>query len=101
LRSRLKELARRKVLGSGLGHLVMKVLVGFLMIMAISAVIALPLALLIAQNWLDAFAFRISLSPWLFATALLMILGLMLLSVSYHAIGAIRVNVLAHLRREE
>jgi len=101
LKRRMHELAIRKVLGSGLKQLSIQVFSGFLQIMALSAVLAIPLALLVSQSWLESFVFRIALSPWLFVIAILMMLALMLLSVSYHALQAVRVNVLQHLKQAD
>lgn len=98
LRRRFKELAIRKVLGSGLWPLLVQVLKSFLQVLAVSASIAIPIGVILSQNWLDTFAFRIELSPWLILSALLLMFTLMMVSIAYHAISAIRVNVLEHLR---
>ena len=101
LQRRLKELAIRKVLGSGMNNLLLQVLKGFLQVMAVSAIIAVPFGIMLSQYWLDTFAFRIELSPWLILSALLLMFMLMMVSIAYHAISAVKVNVLKHLSQGE
>ena len=97
---RKKEIGIRKVLGATVGQLFVSLLRGFTLLIVISCLIAVPLAYLTADNWLEAFAYRIGLSPIFFIGASLMMLTLSWLTVSYRSLSAARSNPASVLRSE-
>ena len=66
---RTKEIGVRKVLGSSTFELVRLLSSNFLMLVLIAFVIACPIAVMLMNEWLSQFAYRISWSVWVFISA--------------------------------
>jgi putative ABC transport system permease protein len=66
---RTKEIGVRKVLGSSAFQLVRLLSGSYLLLVLIAFVIACPIALLLMNEWLSQFAYRIPLSIWIFISA--------------------------------
>jgi putative ABC transport system permease protein len=75
---RSKEIAMRRVLGATTTNILKLVNINFIRLTIIANIIAFPLARLLSQKWLDNFAYRInvSMSPFLVAFALSLILSI-------------------------
>ena len=97
---RNKEIAIRKVLGASVGGLAGLLSKDFLKLVGIALVIAIPIAAWAMQKWLQGFAYRITLSWWMFALAGLLAIGIALLTVSFQAIRAAIANPVKSLRSE-
>lgn len=97
---RTKEIGIRKVLGASLGQLSLTLSKEFSVLILIAFVIAIPIGWYLSTEWLQNFAYRIAVSPALFMLAGLMILGIFLLTMSYHIIKAGRANPIDALRHE-
>jgi ABC-type antimicrobial peptide transport system permease subunit len=65
-----------------------------------SVIIALPIGYFLSKEWLDKFAYRISLEWWYFIVAGLVALFITWLTVGSQAIRAARVNPTKSLRSE-
>jgi ABC-type antimicrobial peptide transport system permease subunit len=79
---RTKEIGIRKVLGSTVTEIAQLLSGDFTRMVIIAIVIALPVSYLIADRWLESFAYRIELKWWYFATA-----GLMTLLIAWFTVG--------------
>ena len=66
---RTKEIGVRKVLGSSTFGLVRLLSANYLVLVLISFIIACPIAMVIMEEWLSQFAYRIPLSLWIFISA--------------------------------
>jgi putative ABC transport system permease protein len=97
---RLKEIGIRKVLGSGVFGIVRLLSGEFTKMIFIAICIALPLSYLIAKNWLDDFAYRISLEWWYFFGAGLITITIALFTVSFQSVKAAMINPAKSLRSE-
>ena len=97
---RTKEVGIRKVLGASIGNITVLLTIDFIKLVAIAMVIAAPLAWLLMNKWLQDFAYRISISWWIFAVAGFIALLIALLTVSYQAIKAAVANPVKSLRTE-
>jgi putative ABC transport system permease protein len=97
---RIKEIGIRKVLGAGVTNLVLLLSGDFLKLVGIAFVIATPVAWWAMNQWLEDFAYRISIGWWVFATAGLAALLIALITVSYQAVKAALTNPVKSLRTE-
>lgn len=79
---RTKEIAIRKALGARTGQIVQLLLWQLSRPVLWANLIAWPLAWLLLQRWLNGFAYRVPLEPWLFPAAGLLALTLALASVA-------------------
>ncbi len=98
--SRTKEIGVRKILGADVMNITGLLSKEFLILVMIANALAIPLAWYFAQGWLDTYAFRSTLSPWLFVITLLSALGLTLLTVGYQTIRAALSDPVKSLRYE-
>jgi putative ABC transport system permease protein len=97
---RAKEIAVRKVLGASVRHLLLLLSAGQLQLIGVAAVIALPLAALGAQRWLDTYAYHVSPGLWMFVLPLLVLLLLTLAVTGYRIVRSALANPVAGLRSE-
>jgi putative ABC transport system permease protein len=97
---RAKEIAVRKVLGASIRHLLVLLSAGQLQLIGLAAVIALPLAALGAQRWLDTYAYHVSPGLWMFVLPLLVLLLLTLAVTGYRIMRSALANPVAGLRSE-
>jgi len=63
---RSREIGIRKVLGAGVGSIIGLLGREFIGLVALASVVAIPLTYWLISQWLERYAFRIDLSPWLF-----------------------------------
>ncbi|HVW98586.1 MAG TPA: FtsX-like permease family protein [Mucilaginibacter sp.] len=97
---RSKEIGIRKVLGASVTGIVRLLSKDFLLLVIISFAIATPIALYGMNKWLQAFAYRITLSWWMFALAGMLALIIALLTVSFQAVKAALMNPVKSLKTE-
>jgi putative ABC transport system permease protein len=72
----------------------------FIKLVLISSAIAFPAAWWFMHKWLEAFAYRVSISWWVFCIAGVLVLLIALLTVSFQAIKAAIANPVKSLRTE-
>ena len=97
---RTKEIGIRKVLGAsaqGLAGLLSK---DFIQLVAISCLIAFPVAWWMMHNWLQDYEYRVEISWWIFIAADLLAIFIALITVSFQAIRAAFMNPVKSLRTE-
>ena len=97
---RHKEIGVRKVLGASVSNVVLLLSKDFLLLVAIAAVLAFPLAWWGMHKWLQDFEYRIHINVWVFVIAGIAALLIALLTVSYQAIKAALANPVKSLRTE-
>lgn len=98
--SRTKEIGIRKVLGATVGELVALLAKEFVRLIAISFVIAVPIAWYAMHEWLQSFAYQTEIRWWIFAAAGLVALLVALVTVSFQAVKAALTNPSKSLRSE-
>jgi putative ABC transport system permease protein len=97
---RTKEIGVRKVLGASVGSIVTLLSKDFLKLVAISILIASPIAWYAMNQWLNDFAYKIDIEWWMFAMAGLVAVGIALLTVSFQSVKAALTNPVKSLRSE-
>jgi len=97
---RVKEIGIRKVLGADISSIVTLLSKDFLKLVAISAVIAFPVAWWFMNQWLQDFAYRITIPWWIFLVAGIMAALIALATISFQAIRAAVANPVKSLRTE-
>ncbi len=97
---RIKEIGIRKVLGAPVSAIVTILSKDFLKLVIIALLIAMPLAWITANKWLQNYPYRITLSWWLFTIAGLLVIFIALATISFQAIKAAIVNPVKSLKME-
>jgi putative ABC transport system permease protein len=97
---RSKEIGVRKVLGASVRQLIFLLSREFLYLVLISLVIAIPLTWWVMHNWLQDFAYRISIEWWVFALAGMLAILIALATVGFQALKAALTNPVKSLRTE-
>lgn len=97
---RQKEIGIRKVLGASVSGIVGLLSKDFLKLVIIAMAIATPLAWWGMSKWLQAFAYKVPISWWMFALAGLIAVFIALFTVSSQAIRAALSNPVKSLKTE-
>jgi putative ABC transport system permease protein len=97
---RIKEIGIRKVLGASVSGIVAMLSKDFAKLIFIASLIAFPIAWWAMHKWLQSFAYRITISWWIFIVAGFTALVIALVTVSFQAIRAAIANPVKSLRTE-
>jgi len=100
IEKRFREIGVRKVMGATIQQLLMLISTEFLKLVAIAFLIAVPLTWYLMNNWLQKYAYHITISIWLFAAVGVLILFLTLIVVSLNTMRAATANPVKSLRSE-
>ncbi|MFA8343566.1 MAG: ABC transporter permease [Rhodothermaceae bacterium] len=100
IKKRTKEIAIRKVNGAEISKILTFLNKSFVKWVAISFLIASPIAYYVMDKWLENFAYKTTLSWWVFALSGLMALGVALLTVSWQSWRAATRNPVEALKYE-
>jgi putative ABC transport system permease protein len=100
VKQRTKEIGIRKVLGASAPRILILLLKGFMKWILIANCFAWPVAYFAMYKWLQNFAYRTSLSIWIFILSGLAALAIALLTISYQTIKAATANPVDALKYE-
>jgi putative ABC transport system permease protein len=100
LKQKTKEIGVRKVLGATALNLISGISKKYVMSISIASFIAIPLAYIMMDRWLDSFYYRIELNPIVFIVSVLTALIIALVIINVHTIIAIRKNPTESLKYE-
>jgi putative ABC transport system permease protein len=95
-----KEISIRKVLGATASNIVMLITRDYTPLILIAIVIGLPTAYWMMEQWLAAFAYKISIGLWPLVWASLICIVIAFGTASYQAIKAALINPVDNLRSE-
>lgn len=97
---RVKEIGIRKVLGANVGAIVLMLSKDFLQLVLIASVIAVPVAWYVMHQWLEDFAYRITINWWVFVVAALAAMVIAMATISIQVIKSAVANPVKSLRTE-
>ncbi len=97
---RTKEIGIRKVLGASVTDVSSMLAKDFMKLVLIASLLAFPLAWWAMNGWLQGFAYRITISWWIFLVAGAVAILIALLTLSYQAIKAATANPVDSLRAD-
>jgi ABC-type antimicrobial peptide transport system permease subunit len=95
-----REVGIRKVLGASVGHIVYMLSKEYVLLVIISFALAAPVGWWIMQNWLQEFAYKVSLGPAVFLVALVISVIIAFVAVGYKSLKAATGNPVNSLRSE-
>ena len=99
-KQRTREIGIRRVMGAPLLDIVHRMNREFVVLLGLALLVAFPLAFYAIGRWLETFAYHTDISPVLYATALLLILFVTVLTVSVQAYRAAVADPVKALRYE-
>lgn len=97
---RVKEIGIRKVLGASVLNIMGLLSKNFVILVLIASAIAFPVAWWAMNNWLADFPYRVEISWWIFAVAVVIAILIALITVSFQSIKAATTNPVKSLRTE-
>jgi putative ABC transport system permease protein len=97
---RTKEIGIRKILGARLSTILWLLTGQFVKWVVVANLIAWPVGYLVMNRWLQGFAFRTSLTAWLFLASALAAVAIAILTVSAQVLRAAQANPADSLRYE-
>ena len=100
IENRTKEIGIRKVLGASVTSIVSMISKEFLMLIIVAAVIAIPVAYVVMGNWLQEFAYHISLGVEIFLGSGMIALIIGFITISFRTVKAAVANPVKSLKTE-
>ncbi len=97
---RTKEIGVRKVLGASIASITTLLSKDFIKLVAISCIVAFPVAWWAMHNWLQNYQYRIEISWWIFLAAGMSAILIALITISFQSIKAAIANPVKSLRTE-
>ncbi len=97
---RVKEIGIRRVLGSSRSAIVVLLSKEFVRLVIVAIVISVPLCWWIMHNWLQGFAYRISIGPLVFLESGLIALAIAVATMTWQSLRAATANPVRSLRNE-
>lgn len=95
-----KEIGIRKVLGASINSVVQLLTKNFIKLVLIAFVIALPIAYLMINRWLQDFTYHVDIEWWVFALAGSIALFITLLTVGIQSLKSATISPIKSLRTE-
>lgn len=100
LRTRIKEIAVRKILGASVGDLIRLMSIEYLVVLIIGGVVAIPVSVYGVREWLSGFAYRVEVSPSSYLITMALIVLLLFLTIGVQTFRTSKVNPSETLRNE-
>jgi len=97
---RTKEIGIRKVLGSNVTNILTLFSVDFFKLILIAGVLATPIAWYLMEQWLQGYAYRTQIHWWIFALAIISIMVITLITISYQTLKVALASPVKSLRTE-
>lgn len=100
IKKRTKEIGIRKINGAKVSEILTMLNKDFIKWVGIAFIVSCPIAYYSMNKWLENFAYRTSISMWIFTFALVFAMGIALLTVSWQSWRAATQNPVESLRYE-
>jgi len=100
MQRRVKEIGIRKVNGAKTEEIIYMLVLDFVKWVALAFVIAIPFAYFSMEKWLQNFAYKISLSWWIFAVVGIIAIAVAIITVIWQSWRAATCNPVETLRYE-
>jgi putative ABC transport system permease protein len=97
-RSRTREIGIKKVFGGSENSIVFSFLSENIILVSIAAALSVPVTIYFTMQWLNRFAFKMSIGWWVFVIAYLSATIVVLITVLYHSYKVSRINPVNALR---
>jgi len=97
---RSKEVSIRKVLGANSTEVFFLLSKEFLQMVMTAFLLATPVAYILANQWLNSFAYKVTVGPVPFVSGGLLVLGTVLVAISYETMKSINLNPAEKLRND-
>jgi putative ABC transport system permease protein len=97
---RTKEIGVRKVLGSSVRSILLLLSKDLLKPVLIATLIAMPVGYYFMHKWLQAFAYRVPMSWWIFVLAAFIAIAIAFITISFRSVKAALANPVKSLRSE-
>ena len=92
VRQRYREIALRKVHGATSANIMNLLLKKYISLLTLSFIIAVPISFLVINKLMENFAYKTSLSWWIFIIAVVFVSGISLLTLTWQVRRAMRIN---------
>jgi len=97
---RTKEIGIRKTLGASVPNIVVLLSREFALMVLIANIIAWPTAYLALNKWLQNFAYKTEINPWIFVMSAFLALVIAILTISFQSVKAALANPVDSLKYE-
>jgi putative ABC transport system permease protein len=97
---RAKEISIRKVFGASVSNVVVLLSRDLFTLTLIGGLITIPMMLYTVRQWLKGYAYQMPLNEWMFIVPLFMVVTLVLLTISFHTIGAAKRKPVENIKYE-
>ncbi|RYC52288.1 ABC transporter permease [Flagellimonas olearia] len=97
---RTKEIGIRKVLGSNVANILTLFSMDFFKLILIAGVLATPIAWYLMEQWLRGYTYRTQIHWWIFALAIISIMAITLITISYQTLKVALASPVKSLRTE-
>jgi putative ABC transport system permease protein len=99
-KTRTKEIGLKKVFGSSERKIVYSFLMENFVLTAIAGLISVPITIYFMSKWLNNFAYKVIINPWIFVITFIIAEVIVLFTVYFHSYKASRLNPVNALKYE-
>jgi ABC-type antimicrobial peptide transport system permease subunit len=100
IEQKTKEIGIRKILGASLSDISFILSKDFIKLILLAFLVAAPLAWVLMNNWLRGFAYRTTISWWVFGAAVITILVITCIAIAFQTVKAALTNPIKSLKTE-
>lgn len=97
---RNKEISIRKVLGASTKDILLHLHKPYIYMLTLASIVGIPIAYLLMNDWLNNFAYKTQLSPWIFVIGIGTIATILSIIVGFQSLKTARTNPIKSLRDE-